>query len=590
MFSLTRTAAPVSVLAFAAALLALLAGAAGAHAQGVIVSPQPGTIAAMPGTQISFLGAAPGSLGSISVVGSRSGTHSGHVRSYSSAPGESFIPNHAFTPGERVTVRASWRSSRTVLAHVSTVFTVAQPAQVPPTEFPAAAGKPSDVQSFQSEPALHPPVVTVHQAAGAASAPGYLFAAPFLGPGQWGPMIFDSAGNLVWFRALPGGQDAADLRTQDFHGKDDLTWWQGRTITLGYGLGEGVIADANYRTVAVVHAGNGLQADEHEFNVTPQGTAYITAYSPVRADLSNVGGAASGIAVDGVIQEIDVHTGLVMWEWHSLGHVAIGESYSKPPGVPTGAYDYFHINSVSADSHGNLLVSARNTWTVYDIDHHTGTVMWRLGGKRSSFTLGAGVAFAYQHNATWASADEVALFDDEGAPAVAPPSRGELVKVDARAHSATLAGQFVRTPGALVTNSQGNLQQLPGGGWLVGWGGLPNFTEFNGAGQPIYDAQLPAGENSYRVYRLPWAAQPLTAPAIAAHGGAVYASWNGATTVASWQLLAGPSASQLSPVSTVARSGFETAIAAPAAAFYEVRALSASGRELAASRAISPTP
>ncbi len=162
-----------------------------------------------------------------------------------------------------------------------------------------------------------------------------------------------------------------------------------------------MIADANYRTVAVVRAGNGLQADEHEFNVTPQGTAYILAYSPVQASLASAGGPASGTVVDGVIQEVDIHTGLVMWEWHSLGHVDVSESYSKLPGSPTGAYDYFHINSLITDQHGNLLISARNTWALYDINHHTGRVMWRLGGKHSTFALGPGVQFAYQHNAQW---------------------------------------------------------------------------------------------------------------------------------------------------------------------------------------------
>jgi hypothetical protein len=128
---------------------------------------------------------------------------------------------------------------------------------------------------------------------------------------------------------------------------------------------------------------------------------------------------------------------------------------------------------------------------------------------------------------------------------------------------------------------------------MVGWGGLPNFTEFDAQGQIVYDAQLPAGENSYRVYRLPWAAQPLEPPALAAiTSGATttaYASWNGATTVASWQLLSGSSATTLTPVATVARSGFETAIAVPAAPLVEVRALSASGKVIGTSKALAPS-
>ncbi len=285
------------------------------------------------------------------------------------------------------------------------------------------------MQAFHSS-TLKPPAVIVHQPAAAATAPGYIFAAPFLGPGQYGPMIFDSAGNLVWFHPVAPEQDAADFRTQLFRGKNDLTWWQGRTIQLGYGLGVDVIANANYKIVSVVRAGNGLQADEHEFNVTPQGSAWVLAYSPVQTSLASAGGPAGGTAVEGVIQQIDIHTGLVMWEWHSLASVDVSESYSKLPGVATAPYDYFHINSLTSDSHGNLLISARNTWALYEIDPRSGAVRWRLGGKKSSFALGAGVQFAYQHNAAFLPGGEISLFDDEGAPPVKPPSRGEIIKLD----------------------------------------------------------------------------------------------------------------------------------------------------------------
>jgi hypothetical protein len=177
-----------------------------------------------------------------------------------------------------------------------------------------------------------------------------------------------------------------------------------------------------------------------------------------------------------------------------------------------------------------------------------------------------------------------------------------VVKLDTATKTATLAAQFVRTPG-LLTLCCGNAQLLSGGNWMVGWGGLPNLTEFNAQGQMIYDAQLPRGEFSYRVYRESWSGQPSEPPQIAAKTSsgcppgsmcllaprtAVYASWNGATDVASWQLLTGSSAGHMSAVSTTPRSGFETVIPAPAAPLYEVRALSASGSVLATSGAVAP--
>jgi hypothetical protein len=590
-------------------LLAILCLDAQASAASVTISPLPGTPTALPATQISFLGAPAGALGSISVVGSSSGRHGGHLHSYDSAVGASFIVNRPFTPGEHVTVRAELATGAGRHTTLSSAFTIARPASVSQAEFPATPGTPADVQSFFSQPALHPPAVTVRVAPAAESAAGYLFASPFLGPGQWGPMIFDDSGDLVWFHPLPGGEDAADFRTQTYHSKNVLTWWQGRTLQLGYGLGEDIIANANYKTIGVVKAGNGLRADEHEFTLTPEGSAYVTAYSPVVTSLSSAGGPASGLALDGVIQEIDIHTGLVMWEWHSLGHVDVSESYSKLPGLATNPYDYFHINSLATAPDGDLLISARNTWALYEIDARSGAVVWRLGGKKSTFALGPGVRFAYQHDAQFLRSGEISLFDDEGAPPVAPPSRGELIKLDERTRTATLAGQLVRSGGPLITTSQGDVQSLPGGGFLVGWGGLPNLTEFSSTGQVIYDAQLPPGETSYRVYRESWSAQPAEPPAIVARTvgstTAVYASWNGATTVSSWQLLDGTSAGHLAAVSTTPDSGFETTIPAPTAAgascpagapcaptpglFYQVRALSAAGKVLATSNSVQPT-
>ncbi len=583
-----RTGA-VAGVAGALALIATTT-ASGAVRPSVTVSPFPGTPAVMPQSQISFLGAGAADLHGISIVGSVSGKHSGRLQSYASAKGASFLPNRPFMPGEDVTVRATLRAPGGSQA-LSTHFTVAQPARVTNAQFPTTPGTPASVQSFQSRPDLHPPTVTINQST-ANVAPGYLFATPFIGPGQYGPMIFDDAGDLVWFRPLPQGQDASDLQTQDYKGAKDLTWWQGRTIILGYGLGEDVIANSSYHTVAVVKAGNGLMTDEHEFTVTPRGSALITAYSPVLANLSSAGGPAVGIAVDCSVQEIDIKTGLVMWEWHSLGHVDVADSYSKAPTGRESPYDYFHVNSVEKLAGGDFLISARNTWTVYELDPHSGAIIWRLGGKRSTFALGPGVRFAWQHNARELSNGEISVFDDEGAPTIHAPSRGEFIKLEPRAGTATLAGQLVRGSGPLITASQGDVQQLTDGNWMVGWGGLPNFTEFDAQGKIVFDGQFPAGEDSYRVYRDAWSGQPTEPPTIAAtRSGAtttVYASWNGATGVSRWQLLSGPTRKHLTAVSSTPREGFQTAIATPTKPYVQVRALSAAGRTLGTSMAILP--
>ncbi len=204
---------------------------------------------------------------------------------------------------------------------------------------------------------------------------------------------------------------------------------------------------------------------------------------------------------------------------------------------------------------------------------------------------------------------EVSIFDDESFPNVKPPSRGELIALNFPAKTATLAGQLLHEPEPLTTSSQGNVQQLAGGNYMVGWGGLPNFTEFNAQGQIVFDGTLAPGDDSYRVYREPWSGLPSEPPAVVARTvgseTAVYASWNGATTVAEWQLLVGTSPANLAAVSTTPFSGFETTIPAPtgpgancpgnapcappAPLYYAARALSASGAVLSTSKTVQPT-
>ncbi len=556
------------------------------------ISPLAGTLTASPQTQISFLGVPAKDLSAISVVGSKSGRHQGRLRSYDSAPGASFVPEHPFRPGEKVTVHVTVRNgnAKRTMTRVFGVAEVAHPTYKP---FPGIPGKPADVQSFHSTQ-IKPPVVTVNKPAGMASAPGYLFAAPFMGPGEHGPMIFQSNGSLVWFDKLPAGWAATDLKLKRYEGHEDLVWWQGMINNFGFGRGEDVIANDHYEVVGRIHGGNGVMADLHEVQITPGGSALITAYDPVYMNTSSVkGGAKRAVVLDAIMQEVDIKTGLVMWEWNSVGHVPLSESHSPAPKKASQPYDYFHINSIDVLRNGNYLISSRNTWGVFELNRITGTIGWQLGGKKSTFKLGKNVQFAWQHHVRMLPNGEITVFDDEGAPEIKPPTRGEIIRLSFKKRTATLVQQLVREPEPLKTGSQGDVQPLPNGNWMLGWGGLPNFTEFNHAGKVVYDAQFPKGEMSYRVYRFKWEGMPSTKPAVSASTVAgkstVYASWNGATGVKQWRLLAGASATGLAPVSTVADTGFETAIQTAAAPYVQVQAIGAEGKVIGESPAITPT-
>jgi hypothetical protein len=563
----------------------------------VTVSPAPESRDASVSTQISLLGAPASELSQVHVSGAQSGAHGGRLKAYSQGDGASFVPDRPFTQGERVSVHAELREGTRRVPFAWSFTAAVQDHGGHAGGSPRPAPQKAAYQSFHSRPDLQPPTVTVTARAPGATA-GEIFIAPYSGPGQYGPMILDEGGAVEWFEPLsPAGTRAADFRVQQYEGKPVLTWWQDPLSYGGSSKAGEVILDSSYRRLAVVRAGNGFQPDLHEFQITPQGTGLITVYDGIDCDLSAVGGPRDAAVADTLMQQIDLKTGLVMYEWHSLDHVPLSDSYASARHASrTTPYDYFHINSIDVQPEGDLLIDARNTWAAYDVDARSGQVRWRLGGRRSSFTLGAGARTAYQHDARRQADGTITFFDNGATPAVHAQSRALQLRLDKAAGTASVVREAVHPGKALVAGSQGNLQALASGNWMVGWGEAPYVSEFSPSGALLFDAHLPSTYESYRAYRLAWSGQPRDSPALAltrARGGAagpatVYASWNGATRLASWRVLAGSSPSRLAPVASAAKSGFETAVAVPrlaAGAYVAVQALDATGAVLGASPA-----
>ena len=428
--------------------------------------------------------------------------------------------------------------------------------------------RPPEAWLFRSRPDLRPPSVRVMQNR-RGTAQGCIFLAPKkdpdeTGPGQDGPMIVDGEGQPVWFRPAPPGEaDTMDFKAQSYRGRPVLTWWEG--IHDGYGDGEYVIFDETYSEVKRVRAGNGLNGDHHEFLLTARGTALVTIYAETPMDLSPFGGPPNGYVLDGVVQEIDVESGEVIFEWHSLDHADVGESFYEPVDNPENRFDYFHINSVEVDRDENLLVSARRTSTVYKIDRESGEVLWRLGGKKSDIEMGEGTDFAFQHDARRQADGTITLFDNYGPKNEENRSRAVVLEVDEEAMRAALVREYFAPEGMPIADTQGNVQVLPGGNVFVGWGSEPYFSEFNHDGDLLFHAAFAPWGESYRAFRLPWKGRPGDGPAVTTTGrrggkATLYASWNGATEVARWQVYAGPGPDELALVNTVPKRGFETVI------------------------------
>jgi Arylsulfotransferase (ASST) len=426
------------------------------------------------------------------------------------------------------------------------------------------------LQHFVSRPDLNPTKVTLtyNKLTGPVQ---YLFLGlANSGPGQGGTMIMDTHGELIWFSPDTATYSKMDFQRQIYQDQPVLTWWQGKVVAGGHGEGVGKIADSSYRIIDTVYAHNGLKVDLHDFVVTPQGTALVTSFQTLSdMDLREFGGPKDGWLLAGVAQEIDIATGKLLFQWNSLDHVPLAESYeTKVRGTSAAkAWDYFHINSIAEFDDEHLMIGARNTWCVYLVRRSDGQIVWRMNGKQSDFTMEPGSKFYWQHDARWHGNGIMTVFDDgAGPPAEEKQSRALILNVDTdpKHMTVSLKEQFFNPGHPVLAHAMGNAQLLPDGGMFVGWGTNPWFSYFGPSGQLLLEGRLTKGAPTYRSFIGPWVGHPAEPPAAAARhrsgGATVYASWNGATEVASWTVLAGQNSSSLRTVGSGARTGFETAI------------------------------
>ncbi|WYZ41464.1 hypothetical protein EsH8_V_000359 [Colletotrichum jinshuiense] len=428
---------------------------------------------------------------------------------------------------------------------------------------------------FRSRTDLAPPRLNITIPATADVEPGYLFVAPFAGlpdtpteqhgPRQAGPYIFRDNGDLIWSGYAIYSIWATNFQAARWRGQDVLFSFEG-DHNAGYGHGHGHITFLNqhYETIRELRAGNHKLVDKHEFHVVNEETGLIQIYQPVPRDLTPWGAKPEQQwIVNAIIQELDIATGKLLFEWSSLDHITPDEAILpiNPGQAGSGynssdAWDYFHINSVDKDADGNYLISARDACSVHKINGTDGSIIWRLAGTNSSFALGDGVDFCFQHHARWLSQDGdeevLSLYDnsahgtehdDGGEVHTAPTSSGKIIRVNTRTWEADLVQGFY-PPDKLLSKSQGSTQILPGGNALVNWGSSGAVTEFRADGTPVFHAYMDSGDlgvavENYRAFRFNWTGLPTEEPAIVAldsrDGTTVYVSWNGDTETKVWR-------------------------------------------------------
>lgn len=375
---------------------------------------------------------------------------------------------------------------------------------------------------------------------------------------EGGPMILDMSGNLVWSAPGQYGEASANTKIQQYRGRDYLTFWAGEKLQES-GLGRYYMLNSSYDVVHTVSAvGESVKGDLHEFKISQDGFALITVYERVLVDLdsTSVRIPPDQMIVDGILQEIDIATGKLIFEWRSsdyLDHPALQTSFGGS--VADGSFDYFHMNSIDKDSMGNYLISFRHLHALVYVEGTTGNILWTLGSNAGDFedlSQGDATGFQWQHDAHWISEDNgiISLFDNGIAHKHpdAAYSQGLMIQLDFVAWTASLLQEY--TSRDLISSaSQGDVQLLrqPHGDdhVFIGWGASAAFTEHSMGGDLLCETHFGASflfyferVKSYRAFKsFDWKAIPSSwDPEARAVDNKIYVSWNGATEVAYWAL------------------------------------------------------
>ena len=267
--------------------------------------------------------------------------------------------------------------------------------------------------------------------------------------------------------------------------------------------GKFYMLDSCFNVIDSSKVENDYYSNFHDIKITEDGHVFILAldYQIVGMDTVVAGGQPNATVIGSIIQEFDEAKNLV-FQWKSWDHYKITDTYDN---LTLNFIDYVHGNAIDIDYDGNILFSARNMSEITKIDRVSGDILWRLGGKNNEFEfINDSRSFSAQHAVLRNSNGNITLFDN-GNYNGAEYSRGVEYEIDELNYTAKLVYEYRHNPD-LYTPIMGNMQSLPNGNKIIGWGANQSciLTEYKPDGTPVYEIGSPEKAFVYRVFRFPW--------------------------------------------------------------------------------------
>lgn len=308
---------------------------------------------------------------------------------------------------------------------------------------------------------------------------GVYLSAPFfakqVNPFDNSMSIFDDDGFLLWYSTA----DAGTYTDFKYHENHNLYTVTNRTGASGFFK----VIDTNFLVIDSITPINGFTIDIHEFQMLDNGDYLISGKSDSIVDLSAYildGSAGSDTThIRGfTIQRFDPVTHNLLFQWNSNDHIDPIESYEVNYGYNIADFDYCHGNAVELDSDGNYLISFRHTNSIYKIDGVTGNVIWKLGGKNSSFVFTNDLGFSGQHDIRRLPNGNVSIFDN-GNMSSSQLSRAVEYVLDTIAWEATMVWEYFYNS-TLFSKAMGNNHTTSDDFHLINYGRIfrpsPSFV------------------------------------------------------------------------------------------------------------------